>query len=164
MSIESFILIAATLLTLSSMLYIPKNKRRTALLSYSAFSATTWLVTILLAYNNKVTYPVRIFTRSTKITFIPEFLLYPMAFTWFILLYPNDKVLIRKVLHFIIFISIPVMYIYFISVYTNLENYIGTTAIKFVLSTYVNFFIQFRLCQLYVGWFFSKKHLLERGN
>ena len=70
MSIGRFILLAITLFSILSIIYILKQKYRKALLSFLSFQATTWLVSLLLVQSNQVSYPVRIFPKATRASFL----------------------------------------------------------------------------------------------
>jgi hypothetical protein len=162
MSIEFFVLILVTVSSLASLLYIPKSKYRKALLSFLILQAVTWFLSILSVYNNRFVYPIREFAKATKVGFIPQFLFFPMIFTWFILLYPSSKNIIKKILHYMIFTSLVVWYIYFTCIYTNLRKYTDGIIYIRILMDYLTIGVSFRLCHLYVEWFFNKNIHLKK--
>lgn len=161
MTIERFTLTAECIITIVSIFYIPKEKIRLAFAAFSAFQAVTWLYDVILVQLKVVEYPVRIFVKSTSINFLPEFLVYPAVFAWFILLYPRKPGLLRRCAHYIFFISLPIWFIYFITKYTELERFTtGLTLWQFI-RMYASFFTLFVLCRFYLKWFSKKTGIIE---
>lgn len=157
MSIERFIYIAIAALSLSTMLYIPKDKIRKALTSFVAFQATTWFVSIMLAQRGMIAYPVREFVKATNVNFIPQFIFYPTNFMWFILLFPEKKNILIKITHYLIFVSIMQWFIYFSAKYTDMAEFNSSAGISLILKGYMRNFIQFLVCHLYIIWFYKKE-------
>ncbi|WP_369699115.1 CBO0543 family protein [Paenibacillus silviterrae] len=105
-AMERFIFIAITLVSLSTLMYIREKEIRKALLSFVTFQATTWLTSILMVQYGKIEYPVREFQTATAVNFVPQFIFYPTLFTWFILLFPTNRSLVIKIMHYILFVCI----------------------------------------------------------
>lgn len=161
MSIEEFILLAISLLAIASIIYIPKTKYRLVLISFLAFEATTWASTNILVHTGAISFPVRgLFTKASQVGFIQNFFFFPMVYAWFILLYPQKRTWAGKILHYIIFVSFIVWFIYFVSVYTALEEFIKGTPFSQLIRLYISFFFQFFLCHLYIKWLSKKTNLL----
>ncbi|MDF2893114.1 MAG: hypothetical protein K0R80_3481 [Clostridia bacterium] len=156
MSIERFILIAMVIISISTILYIPKDQSRKALLSFLVFQATTWFASIVLVQTGSVIFPVREFTKATKVVFTTEFFFYPIIFVWFIFLSPHKISVIYKILHWILFISISSWVAYFLGKYTNLSEFIKGSSYLNIFNTYWLFSLQYLLCFLYIKWFFKK--------
>lgn len=135
---------------------------RQALAAFLAFQATTWAVANILVDIGAVTFPVREFQIATRIGFSQNFFVYPMVFVWFTILYPNKLPLIYKILHLFIFVSLVVWFIYFISMYTDLEDFAKGTVMSQMIRLYRDFTLQFILCHTYIKWF-SKKIAYFRG-
>ncbi|TVX98574.1 CBO0543 family protein [Paenibacillus cremeus] len=161
MTIERFMLIAISAFSIATVFYIPKNKFRLALISFLAFQSITWAATIIFVQIGSIEYPVRVFMRATNSGFLHNFTFIPMIFTWFILLFPKKSTIIRKVLHYIIFISVIVWFIYFISVFTDLEKINKGTPFSFCIRLYISFLVYFIFCHLYVSWFSKKENLIQ---
>ncbi|HEY9060237.1 MAG TPA: CBO0543 family protein [Pseudobacteroides sp.] len=155
-SIERFILIAASGGVVISIFYIPKSKRRQALVSFIAFQATTWAVANILVQTGAVAFPAREFQTATRVGFSQNFFVFPMVFTWFVLLYPSKLHFIYRLLHCVVFISIIVCIVYFFSIYTDLEEFMKGTKTSQLIRLYRDFTLQFILCHTYVKWFFKK--------
>lgn len=161
MSIEHFILIAISLSSLVSIFYIPKTKYRLAFISFLAFEATTWASINILVQTGSISFPVRgLFIKATQVGFLQNFLFFPMIYTWFMLLYQNRATLTGKILHYIIFISAIVWSIYFLTVYTDLEDFNKGTAYSQLIRLYISFLLQFALCHLYINWLSKKTALV----
>jgi hypothetical protein len=159
LTIEWFILIAISVISLGSILYIPSEKYRLALVSFLAFEATTWASINILVQTGAIAFPIRIFTRATQVGFLQNFMFYPVIFVWFMLLYPSNLHIIRKILHYLFFVSAVVWFIFFISIYTDLEHFTKGTKLTQLSRLYPSFLLQFGLCHLYVHWFFRKTKL-----
>lgn len=164
MTLERFILITIAILSLVSILYVPQNHFRKALLSMLAFQATTWFVSITLVNGGLVEFPVREFVRATAVLFTPQFLFYPAIFTWFIFLYPNNRNFVYKLLHWTIFISLSSWFAFFIGVYTDLSEFLKGTRLLQIFNTYWRFALQYLVSYLYIKWFFKKPIIQEDKN
>jgi uncharacterized membrane protein len=162
MTIERFILIAIALLSIATVFYIPKNKYRLALISFFTFQFITWAGSVIVVQFGLFEFPVREFVRATKVGVIQNFLFVPMIFTWFILLFPHHSILPKKIFHYILFVSINVGFIYFISVYTDLEKFKKGTPLISALFLYIRILVYFIGCHIYISWF-SKKDNLSPG-
>lgn len=163
MTQEYFLIAAMAALPIASVFYIPKHKLRLVLISFLAFQAITWARTIILEQIGIIEYPVREFMNATQGNFTLHFLFTPMIFTWFILLFPNKASIIKKIIHYLVFISAIVWPIFYIAVYTDLQNFLKGSLISHLIRLYISFTIYFITCRLYVTWF-SKKIDLQRGD
>lgn len=157
MSIERFVLIAVNAFAVFSLVLLPKQNYRKALLAFVVFQATTWFVSIMLVQFNIMDYPVRLFVKATRVNFFNEFLFYPSTFMWFVNFYPKDRSLIIKILHRLFFISISVWFIYFISTYTNLSRFGANLKYPTYIGTYIRFTIQYEICYFYINLFCKKR-------
>lgn len=163
MTLERFILVAITAISIASVFYMPKNKYRLALISFFVFQTFTWAIIIILVQIGSIEYPVREFSRATQVGFISNYIFFPMVYVWFILLFPSKAFWAKKFLHYFIFISIIVWFIYFTAVYTDLENFKKGTLRSQAIRLYINFSIDFIICRIYISWF-SKKEALLTGD
>lgn len=160
-SIEQFLLLAISLASLASVFYIPKTKYRLALISFLAFEATTWASINILVQTGAISFPVRvIFTRASQVGFVQNLIFFPMIYAWFMLLYPQKTTIAGKILHYLIFVSVIVWFIYFFSVYTDLEEFLKGTVYTQMIRLYLSFLGQFALCHLYIHWLSKKTKVL----
>jgi hypothetical protein len=162
MTIERFILIAGASLSLASILHIPKGQLRKAMLTFVTFQATTWFISILLVQINVVTFPVREFSIATNVVFIPQFFIYPTFFTWFIFLFSEKNSILFKILHWIISVSFPVWFAYFIAVYTDLSEFTKGTWLKNLGYLYFEFTLQYLICFIFIKWFYRLNKAKEK--
>ncbi len=160
MTIERFILLAVSIVAVISLFYIPKHRKRLALAGFLAFEATTWASTNILVQTGVISFPVREFVNATNVGFVQNFIFYPVIFMWFLLLFPEKSPIIAQISHYIVFISAVVWFIFFISVFTELENFVKGTKQTQLVRLYLSFTFQFGLCHLYITWFTKKTGLL----
>lgn len=163
MTLERFILAAIATISIASVFCMPKNKYRLALVSLFAFQTVTWPVILLLVQTGSVEYPVREFSRATQVGFISNYIFFPMVYVWFILLFPSKAFWAKKLLHYFVFISIIVWFIYLTAVYTDLQNFKKGTPYSQIIRLYINFSLDFMICHTYVSWFSKKEALLIGG-
>lgn len=162
MTLESYIMILTSTLSLASVFYIPKNKIRLALISFLSFEPLTWAGHLYLTEKGTIEFPVRLFARATKGGILFNFVLYPMIFVWFILLWPAMTSLTKKIFHYLFFISLIVWFIKFTGDYTQLQNFLKGTPNSQILRLYINFTLYFIVCHIFVVWF-SKRANLSKG-
>lgn len=161
MSLERFLLIAMVIIPIATFIYIPKDQYKKALLSLLSFQATTWFVSTLLVQTETVIFPVREFTRATRVVFITEFFFYPIFFVWFIFLTPQRTGLSYRILHWCVFISLNSWAAYFLGKYTDLSEFIRGSTLFGIFNTYWLFALQYLLCYLYIRWLHKKEY--KRG-
>jgi hypothetical protein len=157
MTIERFILSAAVVLSAASVLYIPKGEIRKALLAFLVFHTTTWIVSIALVQVDLIQFPLREFSKATGVVFIPQFFIYPVFFTWFYFGLSYKPSRLYKALHWLISVSLPVFFAYFIAVYTGLSQLTKGSLVANVIYFYTEFGLQYLICFLYMRWFYSEK-------
>ena len=155
MPIERFILIAILVLCLASFAYIPRRRVRRALLAFLAIQAANWSVPIGLVQTGIVAFPVRGFPAATKIAFLPEFVLCPTIFMWYVILHPDRARFLVKLGHLAFFVSLIVAFIYFCNIYTDLYESQKASAEGYALLAYAVYIPIFLLCHLYISWFFA---------
>jgi hypothetical protein len=161
MIIERFIFIAITVISITSIIYIRKEAIRLALLSFISFQTTTWFTSIMLAERGKALYPVREFVKAASVNFIPQFIFYPTIFMWFILIFPKERSVLVKIIHYIGFVSLMVWFIYFTARFTEIYEFPNSTDLSLLLLQYIRNTFQFILCHLYITWFFKSEQPLK---
>jgi hypothetical protein len=162
-TLERFIIVAMATISIASVFYIPKEKYRLALISFLVFQVITWAGSIILIQIGLIEYPVREFTRATRGSFVLLFVFLPMIYSWFILIYPNKAPLMMRILHYFIFTSISVWFMYFICVYTGLQKFLKYTMLFNVIALYIRLLIYFKICHVYIKWFSKKANLSTGG-
>lgn len=157
MNIERFILFSGIIIFIAAFLYIPKGQLRQALLAFVLFQATTWFISLVLVQMNILQFPVREFPKATGSVFIPQFFIYPAFFTWFYLCLPYKSSKHYRILHWLISISIPVHFAYFIAVYTDLSQFTKGSLLRNLAYLYGEFGFQYFVCFRYLKWFYSEE-------
>ncbi len=159
MSIERFILFSGIIIFIGALLYIPKGQLRKAFLAFILFQATTWSISLVLVQMDILQFPLREFPKATGSVFIPQFFIYPAFFTWFYLFLPYKPSKLYRTLHWLISISMPVYFAYFIAVYTDLSQFTKGSLIRNLVYLYAEFGFQYVVCFRYLQWFYS----VEKG-
>ena len=62
-----------------------------------------------------------------------------------------------KIIHYGIFVSIMVWFIFFTSKYTNISVFPNSTDYSAIKNGYIRNFLQFAFSHLYITWFFNKE-------
>lgn len=163
MSKEYFIIIAVTAVSLASIFYIPKERYRLALVSFLVSQVISWPQPLLFVQIGYVEFPVREFMRATKLSFSILYLFLPMIFAWFMLLFPQNALVLRKIIHYLIFVSIIVWFTYFNSVYTDLQVFLKGTMLFNVSFLYFRVTLYFIISRLFIKWFFKGTYMLAGG-
>lgn len=161
MSKEFFILTVVTIFSITTVFYIPKDKYRLSFVSFFTFQTLTWAGFIILVELGKIEFPVRLFVRATRGGVVNNFLFFPMIFVWFVIIFERIKSRVKKVFHYVYFISLIVWYIKFIAEYTNLQNFLKGTPVSQIVRLYINFTAYFIVSHLFVLWFSKKAKLSE---
>ncbi|MCX8128889.1 MAG: hypothetical protein N3I35_02170 [Clostridia bacterium] len=160
MTVERFILAAITTISIASVFYIPKDKYRLSFISFLSFQALSWITIIFLVQTGSIEFPVREFPRATNVGFLVNYIFLPALFVWSVLISQNMVSIIHKVINSFIFISLMVWFIYFISTYTQLENFIKGTFSSHIIRLYIEFIAYFIICNIYISWFTKKTKVL----
>lgn len=162
MTIERFTVVAMTAISIASFFYIPKAKYRLALVSFLISGATTWAASLSLVQFGLVEYPVRVFIRATRGNFMLMHLFVPTVVVWFILTFPYQASIVKKILHYFIFTSFFTWFTYFTAMYTNLEKMLKVTMLLHVVFMYIRYSSFLLVNYIYISWF-SKKANLSKG-
>ena len=163
MPIEDFVRYAITTISISSIFYMPKNKYRLALISFLTMQAIAWSTSLIVVQFGFISYPVRLFPKATRSSFVQLFIFFPMLYAWFILLFPQDSSWIKRFLHYFVFVSISAWFVYFVSIYANLEKFTkGSFTFQFI-AIYIRYFFYFLIAKIYITWFLKKTNWSEEG-
>lgn len=157
-------MVAATAASFISIFYIPKKSYRLALVSFLLAQVISWPIPLILVQIGYVEFPVRDFVRAARAVFSIHYIIAPMVFAWFILLFPQNASALRKIIHCSIFVSILVWFIHYISYYTDLQEYLkGTPPLLNALFLYTRNFAYFIVCYFIIKWFSIKTNVLAGG-
>lgn len=158
-----FIIIAVAVASVVSIFYIPKKSYRLALVSFLICQVMSWPQPLVLVQIGYTAYPVRDFARATGVNVVALYLFIPMIFAWFMLLFPQNASLPRKAIHYFIFSSITVWFVYFISAYTDLQEYLEGTVLFNIAFLYLRVLVFMLLSHLFIIWFSKKTGVLSGG-
>ncbi len=159
MNHDFFILTAITAGSLASIFYIPKDKYRVALVSLLVYQTITWSTSLVLVQLGLYSFPIREFPRATQGSFLHLFVFYPALYAWFILLFPDGATLIKRISHYLIFVSVLVWFEYYMVAYTNLKRFHKYPMSVHLVITYIRFLLYFYVCRRYILWMAKKTHL-----
>lgn len=159
-TIESYTLLAVSIISLLSLLLVPRNSIHTAVMAYITFKTTTWVWVIINVQYDQFAFPVHVFKNSTSVGIITQFILFPTIFMWFYLFFPKKKSWVHKVYYYLFFvIGIQLFSIYTIA-FTSLMTFVPPKDLKtakdfllaFILPIY-SWPIQFFISQVITNWF-----------
>ncbi|MCD9021498.1 CBO0543 family protein [Cohnella silvisoli] len=131
-------------------LFIPKHKRREAIVVLLTCQAITWLNGILHVEFGLLAFPVREFPRATKLLFTSEYMMYPLMCAFYFIYEPHSRKLLRLP-YLVAWISGLTMVDVMIERYTNLIEYVN----YFWYWTWIDFFLIFLLTNVYCKWYFK---------
>ncbi|MBM7570869.1 CBO0543 family protein [Aquibacillus albus] len=155
-SIEISAWIVTSLLLLK---YIPKNRIRESLVSFTFKQMVTWILGLIVVEKNLITYPYRLFfKKSNKASFTFEYFVYPALCTFFNLYYPEKRNNFIKFLYYFFHSSIITIFEIFAVKYTNLITYKKWAWYWSFISLWMTYY----LSRLYHRWFFKDKSFNEK--
>lgn len=161
MSKQLFIPITISLISVLSLIFIPKAQRRRAFIAFNIFQACSWIVVLTLVQGHQMTFPIREFPKASRANFLSQFMYYPIGFVWFVILYPEKGTNFKKAVHYFLFVSIPIVYIYLTIRFTDLRKPVSNNMYSMFILNYTSFFLEYRLCHLFVKWFFKEKNYIS---
>lgn len=117
----------------------------------------TWLFSIGLTYFGLLEAPVRLFKHATKINFTMEYMVFPTAAVLFQLYFPSGVSIIRRFVHYLIWVGIILFVMYLLGTFTT----IMTVKIDNLIRSFFNFMIELWLCRRYVLWMLNQQGSLR---
>lgn len=163
MTLDNFVRLSITAISVVSIFYIPKNKYRLAVVSFLIAQAVAWASSLVVVQLGLISYPVRLFPKATRGSFVHLFVFLPTLYTWFILLFPKNAAWLKRVMHYFVFVSISAWYIYFMIVYTNLQRFTkGSLTFQFAFM-YIRYLVFFFIMRLYITWFTKRTNMAIGG-
>lgn len=152
MTLERLVLIIIWIASiLAIILFIPKNKRREAVLSFLACQAITWVNSMLHVKYGLLEFPVREFPKATDLLFTSEYMMYPLMCSFYFIHEPGSRKLLR-LFYLAGCISCLTVIDIIISTFTNLIKYTNYSWYW----TWIDFFLIFAITNVYCKWFFKR--------
>lgn len=133
-------------------LFIPKNKRRLAWVSFLFSQVLTWPLGLFVADMHWIQYPVRMFAEGTHGSFTYEYFFYPIMCSFFNAYFPTgERRLWMRATYYAGYCSILTLAELFLLHNTNLIRYIHWNA----FFTWISLFTTFSLTRKFCLWFFK---------
>ena len=157
MTLEYILLALSWAISIALLLiFIPRNKVREAHVVFFFKQLLTWLFGLVIAEYDLIEYPVRIFKSATTASFTFEYFVYPAICALFNINYPENRVWLKKALHYFYYTSGITAIEMILEKYTLLIDYVNWTWFW----TWLTLLATFLLSRLYYTWFFRKKAML----
>ncbi len=131
--------------------FVPKNRRKEAIVIFLFKQILTWFLGILSVEMALIEYPVRIFYKAIATSFTFEYFVYPAICVVFVLHYPVNRGFTKRFLHYFYYCTAITLIEVVLEKYTNLIHYLHWSGVVTWISLAVSFFIS---C-LFYRWFFK---------
>lgn len=147
MSKEIIVIIVSWIIAILFLLkFIPKERMREAHISFLFSQTLAWIFEFIQVHFGLVEFPFREFHHTTKMSFSLHYLVIPSFGVFFILLYPLNNGIFRRVLHYLIFSSAIATYTTLVDHFTSLIefkkwNWIIAVLVDCVLLWFIKKFI-----------------------
>ncbi|HEY9060238.1 MAG TPA: CBO0543 family protein [Pseudobacteroides sp.] len=140
-----------------SIWFIPKEKRAVASFVFLITQSLTWIAGLIVVEFNWIEYPVRELAKASSTSFSFEYFILPLLTVFFVLYYPDNKKLIRKIIHFATFSSALTLIEVLVEKFTLLITYHSWTWYWTWLSVPALFY----LVMCIYRWFFKIKGIFS---
>jgi hypothetical protein len=124
MNLNYWILAGVWAVSLLLVLFIPKDRRRIAVLAFLFKQLLTAVLGHIVVEFNMLTYPVRELSDINRTSFTYEFLAYPMVCAIFNVYYPTHRSRLWQVGYYVLFTTVLTVPELLIERYTDLIRYI----------------------------------------
>lgn len=160
MTLERIILISAWIGSAAALvLFVPKRKRREAVLIFLAVQLLSWSLGLIYVEAGWIESPVREFTRATSVNFSFNYMLFPATGVFYTLMYPAQRTVVWRLIYTALFASAGTGFVYVIEICTDLfKNNMGTH-----YRTWITFFLGFYTARKYYEWFFRRTPSAAKG-
>jgi hypothetical protein len=147
---EWFIIYTVWFLSVVSLFFIPKQKRREASLIFLLTQFLSWIFGLLVVELGLIEYPVRELSKANATSFSFEFFVLPLLCIFFNLYFPESKTFHKKLLYYISFLLPFTIVEYFAEKYTLILKYIHWQW----YTTFITMFILFYIVRSIYRWYF----------
>lgn len=152
MKLDKVILILVWLITIGLLFFIPKAKRRLAIVAFLFKELITWPTGLLVVQFGLITYPVRLFfTKINETSFTYEFFVYPVMCSLFNAFYPTYRSKLYKCFYYCAYCTGLTIPEFFIERYTHLIHYIHWSWYW----TWITLLLTFAITRSFCVWFFN---------
>jgi hypothetical protein len=151
--LEKVILYSIWVISTGSIFFIPRNKRRLALVAFLFKQAITWLLGLVVVEFGLIKYPVRFFSEVNRTSFTFEFYVYPVICGIFNVFYPTKRSRFIQLGYFYVFPTVMTIGEVIFEKYTDLIKYIHW---HWFLS-WLTLLITFYITRIFCVWFFKEE-------
>lgn len=152
MRIEWWILLSVYAVATGILFFIPKNKRRLAIVTFLFKQMITFLIGLVVVEFGLLEYPVRLFASINRTSFTFEYYAFPVICAAFNVWYPNDRSTLMQMGYYVGFTSVLTIGEFIIEKYTNLIVYVHWEW----YITWITLCLSFFITRLFCVWFFEK--------
>jgi hypothetical protein len=153
MRMEWWILLFVWVVATGILFFIPKNKRRLAVVAFLFQQIITFLIGLVVVEFGLLEYPVRLFPSVNRTSFTYEYYAFPVISAAFNVWYPNNRSNLFQLGYYIGLASVLTIGEVIIEKYTELITYLHW---EWYIS-WITICLAFFLVRLFCVWFFSIK-------
>jgi hypothetical protein len=158
MKLESILIVAVPIITIASLIFVPKNKLYQAHFIFFFVQFPTWILGLTAVQLGLIEYPYRELSNVNRTSFIFEYLVLPIMCIHFYVYYPKGSTkLVRCMYYFGITLAFTIIE-YFVEKYTLILNYTGWQ----VYWTFISICFIFWLSNKATQWFFRSEFYTKR--
>jgi hypothetical protein len=148
--LEAMILLAVPIISLSSLIFIPKNMLFKAQFIFLFVQFITWILGILAVQAGLIEYPYRELSTVNRTSFIFEFLVLPIMCIHFYSHFPKRSSVAVKCMYYFAVTLVFTVIEYFVERYTFILKYTGWK----LYWTFISIGFVFWLSKKITNWFF----------
>lgn len=152
MRLEWWIFITVYILTTALLFFIPRDKRRLAVVAFLFKQVITFLIGLVVVEMGLLEYPFRLFPSVSRSSFTYEYFAYPVTCAIFNVWYPNKGSILIQLAYYAAFTSVLTIGEVLIEKYTDILTYIHWEW----YTTWITVFLTFFMTRLFCVWFFAK--------
>lgn len=152
MRIEWWIYISVYVITTALLFFIPKDKRRLAIVAFLFKQVITFIIGLIVVEIGLLEYPVRLFPSVSRASFTYEYFAYPVTCAIFNVWYPHKRNILHQLGYYAAFCTVLTIGEVLIEKYTEILTYIHWEW----YITWISLFLTFYMTRLFCIWFFSK--------
>ena len=151
MKLEALLLAAVPVISVLSLIFIPKNKLFQAQFIFVFVSVPTWILGLLVVQLGLIEYPYRELSHVNRTSFIFEYIVLPIMYIHFYVHFPERS---SKTVKYIYYVGTTLVFTvieHFIEKYTLLLKYTGWQ----IYWTFISICFVFWLSRKTTLWFFK---------
>lgn len=151
MKIEGFLLVSVPIISILSLIFVPKKKVFQAQFIFLFMSLPAWILGLTVVQLGLLEYPYRELSNVNRTSFIFEYLVLPIMAIHFNARYPEDSSKIIKIIYYAGVTLAFTIVEYFTEKYTDVLTYTGWK----LYWTFISICFVFWLSRKATGWFFK---------